>query len=273
MRCTAAPASGRAGAAGGELLPLGATVVYRAADGELLLPLPVDRLSWTRQMQTVFRRRPPACGARARVLVDRQHQPARAARVHPRAAGAWSRTCPTPMPALRALARRARAAGELTRLVAPGHAADGKLGRPAPFRAADEPAGAGQEFAASDPPAAGPVFGVVFFAVRQAHVLSTARCTPPSAITRASSKACGSTGAATWSPSRSCCARTMSARPPKCASSASGWRRRAGIFPAKRRSIASCSARAWRACTWCSARPPWSTDSTRCCRNSDQSAR
>lgn len=41
-------------AGGGELLPLGATVVYRATDGELLLPLPVDRLSWTRQMQAFF---------------------------------------------------------------------------------------------------------------------------------------------------------------------------------------------------------------------------
>ena len=40
-------------AAGGELLPLGATVVYRAGD-ELLLPLAVDRLSWTAQMQRFF---------------------------------------------------------------------------------------------------------------------------------------------------------------------------------------------------------------------------
>lgn len=40
--------------AGGELLPLGATVVYRAPDGELVLPLAVDRLSWTGQMQEFF---------------------------------------------------------------------------------------------------------------------------------------------------------------------------------------------------------------------------
>ena len=29
-------------------------MVYRAADGELLLPLAVDRLSWTQQMQLFF---------------------------------------------------------------------------------------------------------------------------------------------------------------------------------------------------------------------------
>jgi hypothetical protein len=44
---------GRA-AVGGELLPLGATVIYRAPDGELVLPLAVDRLSWTRQMSDFF---------------------------------------------------------------------------------------------------------------------------------------------------------------------------------------------------------------------------
>jgi hypothetical protein len=43
-----------ADAAGGDLLPLGATVVYRSRGGELVLPLAVDRLSWTRQMQEFF---------------------------------------------------------------------------------------------------------------------------------------------------------------------------------------------------------------------------
>jgi hypothetical protein len=41
-------------AGGGELLPLGATVVYRSVDGELILPLAVDRLSWTRQLRDFF---------------------------------------------------------------------------------------------------------------------------------------------------------------------------------------------------------------------------
>ncbi len=40
--------------AGGELLPLGASLIYRARDGELLLPLPVDYLSWNAQMQRFF---------------------------------------------------------------------------------------------------------------------------------------------------------------------------------------------------------------------------
>lgn len=44
---------GRSGA-GGQLLPLGATIVYLAPDGELVLPLAVDRLSWTRQMRDFF---------------------------------------------------------------------------------------------------------------------------------------------------------------------------------------------------------------------------
>lgn len=41
-------------AQGGELRPLGATLVFLAADGELVLPLPVDYLSWTAQMRRFF---------------------------------------------------------------------------------------------------------------------------------------------------------------------------------------------------------------------------
>lgn len=41
-------------ARGGELRPLGATLAFHSRDGELLLPLAVDHLSWTRQMQRFF---------------------------------------------------------------------------------------------------------------------------------------------------------------------------------------------------------------------------
>lgn len=41
-------------AAGGELRPLGASLAYVARDGELLLPLAVDHLSWTAQMERFF---------------------------------------------------------------------------------------------------------------------------------------------------------------------------------------------------------------------------
>lgn len=43
-------------ARGGALVPIGATLAFRASDGELLLPLPVDRVSWTAEMQTFFDR-------------------------------------------------------------------------------------------------------------------------------------------------------------------------------------------------------------------------
>jgi len=39
---------------GGELLPVGRLVGYRAQDGEFLLPLAVDRLSWTREVGSWF---------------------------------------------------------------------------------------------------------------------------------------------------------------------------------------------------------------------------
>ena len=45
------------GARGGELVPIGATLAFRALDGELLLPLPVDRVSWTDEMQDFFDRK------------------------------------------------------------------------------------------------------------------------------------------------------------------------------------------------------------------------
>lgn len=41
-------------ARGGELRPLGATLAYLSRDGELLLPLAVDYLSWTPQLQSFF---------------------------------------------------------------------------------------------------------------------------------------------------------------------------------------------------------------------------
>jgi hypothetical protein len=41
-------------ARGGSLRPLGATLVFQTADGELLLPLAVDYLSWTRQLRRFF---------------------------------------------------------------------------------------------------------------------------------------------------------------------------------------------------------------------------
>jgi hypothetical protein len=41
-------------ARGGTLHPLGATLAFRSNDGELLLPLAVDYLSWTEQMQGFF---------------------------------------------------------------------------------------------------------------------------------------------------------------------------------------------------------------------------
>jgi hypothetical protein len=41
-------------ARGGTLRPLGATLAFRSADGELLLPLAVDYLSWTEQMRRFF---------------------------------------------------------------------------------------------------------------------------------------------------------------------------------------------------------------------------
>lgn len=41
-------------AVGGELRPLGATLAFVARDGELLLPLAVDHLSWTAQMERFF---------------------------------------------------------------------------------------------------------------------------------------------------------------------------------------------------------------------------
>lgn len=39
---------------GGDLVPVGATLAFRAPDGELLLPLPVDHLAWTEEMQDFF---------------------------------------------------------------------------------------------------------------------------------------------------------------------------------------------------------------------------
>lgn len=39
---------------GGDLLPAGALVAYRSTDGEFMLPLPVDRLSWTPEVQRWF---------------------------------------------------------------------------------------------------------------------------------------------------------------------------------------------------------------------------
>jgi hypothetical protein len=41
-------------AAGGELRPLGASLAFVTRDGELLLPLAVDHLSWTAQMEAFF---------------------------------------------------------------------------------------------------------------------------------------------------------------------------------------------------------------------------
>jgi hypothetical protein len=41
-------------ARGGRLQPLGATLAFRSADDELLLPLAVDHLSWTAQMEAFF---------------------------------------------------------------------------------------------------------------------------------------------------------------------------------------------------------------------------
>jgi hypothetical protein len=41
-------------AAGGRLRPLGATLVFHGRDGELLLPLAIDHLAWTPQMQRFF---------------------------------------------------------------------------------------------------------------------------------------------------------------------------------------------------------------------------
>lgn len=41
-------------ARGGEIRPLGATLAFHSPDGELLLPLAVDHLSWTAQMQGFF---------------------------------------------------------------------------------------------------------------------------------------------------------------------------------------------------------------------------
>lgn len=49
LRLTAAHLGARA--KGGRLLPLGAGLAYVAADGELILPLPVDRLSWTEEVR------------------------------------------------------------------------------------------------------------------------------------------------------------------------------------------------------------------------------
>jgi hypothetical protein len=42
------------GARGGEWRPLGATLAFRSSDDELFLPLAVDHLSWTGQMQAFF---------------------------------------------------------------------------------------------------------------------------------------------------------------------------------------------------------------------------
>lgn len=56
------------GAHGGALVPVGATLAFRALDGELLLPLPIDHLSWTEEMQTFFDRN-AVRGARRTVLV------------------------------------------------------------------------------------------------------------------------------------------------------------------------------------------------------------
>ncbi|MBB5207338.1 hypothetical protein [Chiayiivirga flava] len=39
---------------GGDLVPIGATLAFRAPDGELLLPLPVDHLAWTKEIQDFF---------------------------------------------------------------------------------------------------------------------------------------------------------------------------------------------------------------------------
>ncbi len=44
----------RHAAAQGELRVVGAALAYRAPDGELLLPLPVDRLSWTTEIAAFF---------------------------------------------------------------------------------------------------------------------------------------------------------------------------------------------------------------------------
>ena len=41
---------------GGRLRPIGAALAYMAADGELVLPLPVDRLSWTSEVRDFFDR-------------------------------------------------------------------------------------------------------------------------------------------------------------------------------------------------------------------------
>ena len=55
-------------ARGGALVPVGATLAFRATDGELLLPLPVDRVSWTEEMRDFFDRN-SVRGAKRTVLV------------------------------------------------------------------------------------------------------------------------------------------------------------------------------------------------------------
>jgi hypothetical protein len=39
---------------GGQFVPIGAAIAYRSSDGHLLLPLPVDLLSWSHQVEQLF---------------------------------------------------------------------------------------------------------------------------------------------------------------------------------------------------------------------------
>jgi len=54
LRMTAKHLGARAN--GGSLRPIGAGLAYLSGDGELVLPLPVDRLSWTREVQAFIDR-------------------------------------------------------------------------------------------------------------------------------------------------------------------------------------------------------------------------
>jgi hypothetical protein len=68
MRCACLHHHLGAQAAGGRLRPLGATLVFHDRDGELLLPLAIDYLAWTPQMQRFFDH-PSIAGPRRTLLV------------------------------------------------------------------------------------------------------------------------------------------------------------------------------------------------------------
>ena len=122
-------------ARGGRLLAVGAGLAYDSVDGERVLPLPVDYLAWTGEVENSSTARVPPC--RQARADRRRREPAQPARSSPVAAGASS--CAPKPPTARgsrrteAQQRRQRAARVRATFPRPGGRSEKGRGSPAAF--------------------------------------------------------------------------------------------------------------------------------------------